>query len=306
MRHHSVAHPRTFRRVGSAHGTVKAYREQGLEFPTHPHSGPRKGELVWRPLTNGRVGNVLHNPRYAGAYAFGRRRQRPDGLDGGTRTSGRPREEWHTLITDAHEGYISWAEYEENLERLRQNARATPENRGYPPREGPALLQGLAICGVCGARMSVRYQGSKERPKPYYVCKGAGNTESWPTCQSVPGVEIDRAIGELLLEAMTPVALEVALAVQEELDARIDEADRLRFKQVERARNEAELARGRFKQVDPNHRLVADTLDPHSALRAGDVLVIVGDGWRPHPGGHPNSSTCGHPKIPHLTEPVAP
>jgi len=60
---------------------------------------------------------------------------------------------------------------------------------------------------------------------------------------------------------MTPVALEVALAVQQELEARIEEADALRFKQVERARYEAELARGRFMQVDPNHRLVADTLE---------------------------------------------
>jgi hypothetical protein len=109
--------------------------------------------------------------------------------------------------------------------------------------------------------MSVRYQGSRERPKPYYVCKGAGNTQSWPSCQSIPGVEIDRAIGELLLEAMTPVALEVALAMQAELEARIDEADALRFKQVERARYEADLARGRFMQVDPNHRLVADSLE---------------------------------------------
>jgi DNA invertase Pin-like site-specific DNA recombinase len=251
----------TFRRVGSAHATVKAYREQGLDFPTRPHYGPRKGELVWRPLTNGRVGNVLHNPRYAGAYAYGRRGQRPGGPDGRTHSEGRPREEWHTLILDAHPGYISWAEYEENLARLRQNARATPESRRCPPREGPALLQGLAICGVCGARMSVRYQGSRERPKPYYVCKGAGNTQSWPSCQSIPGVEIDRAIGELLLEAMTPVALEVALAMQAELEARIDEADALRFKQVERARYEADLARGRFMQVDPNHRLVADSLE---------------------------------------------
>jgi DNA invertase Pin-like site-specific DNA recombinase len=251
----------TFRRVGSAHATVKAYREQGLDFPTRPHSGPRKGELVWRPLTNSRVSNVLHNPRYAGAYAYGRRGQRPRGLDGRTRTIGRPREEWHTLILDAHAGYISWAEYEENLARLRDNARATPESRRCAPREGPALLQGLAMCGVCGARMSVRYQGSKETPKPYYVCKGAGNTQSWPSCQSIPGVAIDRAIGELLLEAMTPVALEVALAVQAELEARIEEADALRFQHVERARYEVELARGRFMQVDPNHRLVADSLE---------------------------------------------
>ncbi len=250
----------TFQRVGSAHGTVKSYREQGLGFPVRPHSGPHKGELVWRPLTNGRVDNVLHNPRYAGAYAYGRRRQGPGGGEG-TRTVSQPREEWHTLILEAHPGYISWAQYEENLGRLRQNARATPESRRCPPREGPAFLQGLAICGVCGARMSVRYQGGKETLKPYYVCNGAGNTQSWPSCQSLAGVEIDRAVGALLLEAMTPVALEVALAVQGELEARIEEADALRFKQVERARYEAELARSRFMQVDPNHRLVADSLE---------------------------------------------
>ena len=105
--------------------------------------------------------------------------------------------------------------------------------------------------------MSVRYQGSKQTPKPYYVCKGAGNTQSWPSCQSLAGVEIDQAIGELLLEAMTPVALEVALAMQQELEARIEEADALRFKQVERARYEAELARGRFRHVDPAARTVS-------------------------------------------------
>ena len=251
----------TFRRMGSAHGTVRAYREQGLEFPTRFHCGPHKGDLVWRPLMNGRVEDVLHNPRYAGAYAYGRRRERRDGPNGRKCMRSLPREEWHTLIIDAHPGYITWAEYEENLERLRHNARATPENRRCPPREGPALLQGLVICGVCGARMSVRYQGSTEEPKPYYVCKGAGNTQSWPRCQSLAGVGIDRAIGEVLLEAMTPVALDVALAVQEELEARVEEADGLRHKQVERAHYEVELARGRFMPVDPNHRLVADSLE---------------------------------------------
>lgn len=251
----------TFRRVGSVHRTVKAFREQGLEFPVRPHYGPRKGELLWRPLTKGRTENVLHNPRYAGAYAYGRRGRRRDGVEGRGRMVSRPREEWHTLILDAHAGYISWAEYEENLDRLRQNQRATPENRRCAPREGPALLQGLAICGVCGARMSVRYQGTRERPQPHYVCKGAGNTQARPNCQSVPGSTIDQAIGDLLLEAMTPVALDVALAVQDEVEARLEEADALRYKQVERAHYEAELARSRFMQVDPNHRLVADSLE---------------------------------------------
>lgn len=257
----------TFRRVGSAHATVKAYREQGLSFPLRPHEGPHKGELVWRAQTENRARNVLHNPRYAGAYAYGRRTRGPRGLDSSDghevhmRTQSRPREQWHTLIVDAHPGYLSWAEYEENLARLRQNDRVAPDSRRCPPREGPALLQGLVLCGVCGGRMSVRYQGGKEKPIPYYVCKGAGNTQAWPRCQSIRGTEIDQAVGRLMIEAMTPVALDVALAVQTELETRFGEADALRFKQVERARYEADLARHRFMQVDPNHRLVADSLE---------------------------------------------
>lgn len=260
----------TFRRVGSVHRAVKAFREQGLTFPIRPHSGPRKGELLWSALTKSRTENLLHNPRYAGAYAYGRRTERRDALETRGRMVSRPREEWHTLILDAHAGYLSWTQYEENLERLRQNQRATPENRRCAPREGPALLQGLAICGVCGARMSVRYQGSRQRPQPHYVCKGSGHNQALPNCQSVPGAAIDEAIGELLLEGMTPVALDVALAVQDEIEARVKEADALRMKQVERARYEAELARTRFMQVDPNHRLVADSLegDWNEKLRA--------------------------------------
>lgn len=260
----------TFRRVGSAHRTVRTFRQQGFLFPVRPHFGPRKGELLWRPLTDSRVSSVLHSPRYAGAYAYGRRGQTRQGrLEGRVATVRRPREEWHALLLDAHPGYVSWAQYEENLERLRRNNRCTAETRRCPPREGPALLQGLVLCGACGARMSVRYQGGKKTPQPYYVCKGAGNTQSWPSCQSLPGTAIDSAIGSLLLEAMTPVALDVALAVQQELEARIDEADQLRLKQVERARYEADLARGRFMQVDANHRLVADSLeaDWNQALR---------------------------------------
>ena len=69
-----------------------------------------------------------------------------------------PREQWHTLILDAHPGYITWADYEENLARLRSNSAAYGADRRHgPPREGPALLQGLAVCGRCGGRMTVRY-----------------------------------------------------------------------------------------------------------------------------------------------------
>ena len=158
----------TFTRTGSASATVKHFRAQGLSFPRRPRSGPRKGELHWQPLTHARVLEVLHNPRYAGAFAFGRHRTRrlPDGR---TEIRRLVRDEWTVLLTDRHPGYIAWDTYEANHRRLAENARAHgTDRRRSPPREGPALLQGLAVCGVCGCRMTVRYVGRSERQAPYY------------------------------------------------------------------------------------------------------------------------------------------
>jgi hypothetical protein len=93
------------------------------------------------------------------------------------------------------------------------------------------------------------------------MCQRDGIEHAARICQSIPGSSIDTAIGTLLLELLTPLTLEVALAVQEELQQRLDEADRLRRHQVERARYEADAARERFMQVDPKHRLVADALE---------------------------------------------
>jgi hypothetical protein len=151
---------------------------------------------------------------------------------------------------------------EENLRRLRENAQANgQERRQSPPREGLALLQGLLICGRFGERMTVRYRSHHGRLLPIYVCQQEGIQTAQPICQSVVGAGLDDAIGELLVEALTPLALEVALAVQQELDARAEALDGLRRQQVERARYEAELAQRRFLRVDPDHRLVADSLE---------------------------------------------
>jgi len=65
----------------------------------------------------------------------------------------------------------------------------------------------------------------------------------------------------MLVETVTPLALEVALSVQQEMQSRWDEADRLRRLQVDRARYESELARRRFLRVDPDNRLVAASLE---------------------------------------------
>jgi len=251
----------TFRRVGSAHRTVRVFHEQELKFPSRMHSGPSKGEIVWRELTVSRVNEVLHNPRYAGAYCYGRRKQRRNHLEGKVHVYYSPREEWHSLIPNAHEGYITWEEYEQNQKTLTANSRGGRNRGKYPAREGPALLQGLAMCGRCGKRMTVRYHHRRGRLSPDYVCPGPEQRLAKPVCQSIPGQSIDDAIGELLLEVVEPCALDVALLVQQEVQARIEQADQLRYQQVERARYQTELARRRFMQVDPDHRLVADSLE---------------------------------------------
>lgn len=251
----------TFERTGSASATVRHFREHGLRFPRRPLHGPHKGELLWESLRHWRVLRALHNPRYAGAFCFGRTRTRK--LVGGTvQIKMLPRAEWTVLLPDAHPGYVTWDQFEANLKRLGDNAQAHgSERRKSPPREGPALLQGIVACGVCGRRMTVRYHTRNGTQWPEYVCQREGIDTSTPKCQTIPGGSIDQTIGELLLETVTPVTLEVALKVQAELDARVQEADALRRQHVERARQEADLARRRFMEVDPCNRLVVDVLE---------------------------------------------
>jgi len=259
-----------FRRTGSAVATVKEFREQGLKFPRRIYHGPNKGDVVWDELQHSRVLWVLHHPRYAGAFCFGRThtRLRPDGHQTFVKL---PPEEWTALIRDAHEGYITWEQFEQNNQRLRDNALAHgAEREKGPPREGPALLQGLAVCAQCGERMTVRYHQRGERLMPDYLCQARSIQRGQPACQHIPGNSLDDAIGKLLIDTVTPLTLEVALAVQTELESRCDEAERLRSHDVERARYQSDLARQRFMHVDPGNRLVADTLEAewNQALRA--------------------------------------
>jgi len=251
----------TFTRTGSARAVVKAFTAEGLSFPSRVQTGPNKGTLAWLALRHHRVLQILHNPRYAGAFTYGRRRARR-GPDGRTRYSTQPREGWTSLIPDAHPGYISWDTFEENLRRLAEASQAHgADRRASPPREGPALLQGLVMCGRCGARMTVRYHTRRGVSLPEYRCQRAGIEDGGPICAAIAGDGVDAAVGQLLLATVTPLALDVALAVQAELEGRAAEADALRRQHVERARHRAEQARRRYLAVDPDNRLVAANLE---------------------------------------------
>jgi DNA invertase Pin-like site-specific DNA recombinase len=252
----------TFVRTGSATATMKEFRKHELLFPRRVKKGPQKGGLIWAHITHQRVLQVLHNPRYARAFVWGRRKGRKL-ADGRSHVEYVSADEWISLIPDAHDGYITWKQYQDNQQRLLDNAKAHGDDRRKsPPREGPALLQGLLMCGRCGDRMGVRYYVRAGGKKvPYYMCDRDRVRSAEPNCQTIPGAGIDEAIGELLVEMVTPISLEVALTVQNEIQSRLEEANRLRNRQVERARYEADLARQRFMNVDPNNRLVADGLE---------------------------------------------
>jgi DNA invertase Pin-like site-specific DNA recombinase len=251
----------TYRRAGTARATIKALRDEKVLMPRRVRTGPRRGDLVWCPLDHWRALQLLHNPRYAGAFFFGRLRTRKL-ADGKLRTEKLARDEWIALLPGAHEGYISWEEFEVNQRQLLEHAQAHgKDRRRSPPREGPALLQGLVICGKCGGRMTVRYSQEGQTARPIYRCQRTAIEQGERVCQDIPGAAIDDTIGAVLVDMMTPVALEVALSVQQEIATRVDEADAIRKQQVERARYEAELARRRYMQVDPDNRLVADSLE---------------------------------------------
>lgn len=248
----------TFARVGSAHQTVKAFRSEGVHFPSRFRQ--KETGVVFRPLTISTAIRTLQNPRYAGTYTYGRRRYRRR-ADGTTTPRPRARGEWLACIPGAHPGYVTWERFQENLALLASNGRGYEIARASPPREGSALLQGRAVCGRCGQHLRVRYADRRGGSESWYVCDRASSDEGAPSCQSIAGAPIDALIGRLVAEAVTPEAVALALEVRREVEARSEQADQLRRRAIERAQIDADLAQRRFMSVDPSNRLVADTLE---------------------------------------------
>ncbi len=261
-----------FRQTGSALAVVKTFNQEGLKFPRRVWGGTEPGDIIWDRLVYHRVTWILNSPRYAGAYCFGRSRWRklPNGIVKCTKKKLAP-EEWYAFIPGAHPGYISWEDYQENQKRLQANATQYHcQRERTTPREGPALIQGLAICGKCGRRMQVQYHERRGNLYPDYVCGATASRLGLKQCARIAGRDIDKAIGNLLLATVSPLNLEVALSVEQEIQKRLLEVDRLHRQVVQRAQQEADLARRRYLQVAPDNRLVADQLesDWNQKLRA--------------------------------------
>jgi len=149
-----------FEGLGSAMAVIRYMHEQKLRMPIRSHFCHNKGQLEWRPPRHATLLNILNNPIYAGAYAYGRNPTDPRRKIPGRRGTGKstvPMEEWQVLQKDCLPAYITWEQFLANQRQLRQNA-ARFDTLGAV-RGGPAVLGGLISCGHCGYRMQVTYSG---------------------------------------------------------------------------------------------------------------------------------------------------
>jgi excisionase family DNA binding protein len=249
-----------WRRLGSARQVVRELIAEGQRLPRRT-VGQRR--VRWARASYGAVHDFLTNPAYAGAFVFGRSRTEKRLDDCGqvrARQVELPLEQWSVCIPEHHPGYVSWDDYLATRERLRANV-IRPGEGGGAAREGAGLLQGIVRCGRCGRRMQVAYSGNGGRV-PRYACVRAHHLHGTDhSCQSLGGVRLEKAIAKAFLEAVTPAGLRASAQAIEQIERQHDERLAGQRLAVERAKFEAARARRQFDACEPEHRLVARTLE---------------------------------------------
>jgi excisionase family DNA binding protein len=252
-----------FAEFGSVRQTLLWFREQSLTMPSIEHDPTWGVDVAWRPPVYNTILKLLTNPCYAGAYVFGRTGTRTtivDGVPHKTRGHRREREEWIALVRDHHEPYISWDLWERHRTLIAHNAQMKGLMVKGAVRRGPSLIAGLLRCGHCGRRLHVTYSGTKGYV-PRYGCRGAEINHGAGRCISFGGLRVDEAIERDILRVLAPGAIEASLA---SADATLDETRATRRAlelELREARYEAERARRQYDAVEPEHRLVAETLE---------------------------------------------
>jgi excisionase family DNA binding protein len=251
-----------FRELGSARQTALWYGDHQLLLP-QVRPGTRGREVTWALPTESRIRQMLKNPCYAGALAYGRTTTRVKIADGRAQQSGRqrkPLQQWKTLIRDNHAGYISWEDYQHNQQILEANTAMREGQAGGAVKGGAALLSGLLRCGRCGRSMFVLYSGPSGRV-PRYACHRDRSERGAASCQSLGALRVDQAVTQQVLQAIQPAGLQAALDAAERLDDEQQQKRQALALALEGARYEADRARRQYDAVEPENRLVARTLE---------------------------------------------
>ena len=253
----------TFERTSSARAVVHAFTQRRAAVPGQdPHRRAQGRVGVDAAASLARAAHpaqpaLCRRVRRMAANATARPRT------GRSASSELPREQWTALIPDAHPGYITFEQFEPNQDALLSNAPSARQRATRrPPREGAALLQGLAICGRCGQRMTVRYHHRGGVLVPDYQCMGEAIQAAPAAAACGPGPRRwtgDR--GKLLLDTVTPARAR-SRAQRRRQSSKPRATRPTSSAKPRRARPpRAELARRRYLAVDPDNRLVANTLE---------------------------------------------
>ena len=251
-----------FHQLGSARQATIWFREEQIPLP-HVKGGTAGKEVIWALPSSGRILQMLRNPCYGGAFAYGKTAPRTVIEDGRARHQSRyrkPQNEWKVLLVDHHPGYISWEEYLENQQRLEANVAWGDGESSGAAKAGTALLSGLLRCGRCGRKLQVVYSGNGGRV-PRYGCRGDRGDRGSSSCLTIGSLRVDRAVVHSVLAAIQPAGIEAAVKVSECAQAEDDEKRKALELALERARYEANRARRQFDAVEPENRLVAGELE---------------------------------------------
>lgn len=262
-----------FERRRSVSAVLRYLVDHDIELPDRIRSGPEKGDIGWNRPSSQTLRDMLRNPVYAGAYVYGRSRS-----DGRLRLAGRPHsgrrvirdpQKWMVLHQNALPAYIDWSAFERNQHQMAANR----SQHSGTPRGGAALLGGLVSCGVCGRRMLTTYTDDGREAR--YVCTFEATTYGGLRCQSISAHPVDKCVSTLMLEALSPSAIDVSLQVAEDIELERQQLHDQWRQRLERADYETTLTRRRYEAVDPDNRLVARTLerDWEGALIAKQALT---------------------------------
>lgn len=251
---------RKFEEFGTAGAVLKYMVRHGIDVGIRNRIGPGKGELQWHRPTYTKIRDFLTNPMYAGTYFFGRRQVDRKKRQLGKHTVGGgnlPRDRWHALLRDRVPAYVTWAQFEENLLRLKSNQCRSTEIGAT--RTGSALLGGLLVCAKCGCRMSVRYGGREKLPT--YECARMAHGYAEAFCQRIAGQALEEFVSARVLDALKPAALELSLETARNLERERADLDGIWQKRLERSRYEVERAARQYRLVEPENRLVVRELE---------------------------------------------
>ena len=242
--------------LGTVRQTLWWFLEHGLQLPVRTASS----EITWRRPSYGMLYRILSSPVYGGAYAYGKSERTVHYEQGEPRVIARrkPREQWLVLIPNAHEGYVSWEEFE----RIQQMMAANVRGRGRvgAATRGPALLAGLLRCRRCGRRLTVWYTGATHDVLRYACHRGALDNGD-PRCISFGGLVVDAAMAKEVLRVVQPAAIDAAVVANEDASRQQDDVLQAWTRELEAARYAAQRAQKQYDAADPENRLVADELE---------------------------------------------